>query len=101
MCCGKLRARRGAREPAREAYSLYVERCGRPSNEVWRHKLPQHSLAADLAEEVAQLGNDELLESEAAGVRGTGQREERAALDYAGLGAREHGGGADLLVGEH
>src|ERR1700745_3297834 len=28
--------------PQREAYSLYVERCGRPSNEVWRRKLPQH-----------------------------------------------------------
>src|SRR6202795_1660246 len=28
--------------PRREAYSLYVERRGRPSNEVWRSKLPQY-----------------------------------------------------------
>src|SRR5262249_21720171 len=27
--------------PRREAYSLYVERRGRPSNEAWRRKLPQ------------------------------------------------------------
>src|SRR3989338_2710354 len=30
--------------PRREAYSLYVERRGRPSNEVWRRKLPQYRL---------------------------------------------------------
>src|SRR5262249_61795918 len=98
-CCGKSRARRGAREPAMrgvlsvrralrapeqrsmatriaaaprrprllrvhepgavasrepdeargspqcEAYFLYVEHCGRPSNEVWRRELPQHPAA--------------------------------------------------------
>src|ERR1700675_3379605 len=31
--------------PRREAYSLYVERRGRPSNEVWRRKLPQYLLS--------------------------------------------------------
>src|SRR5215472_15257053 len=32
---------RGSPQP--EAYSLYVEGCGRPSNEVWRRKLAQHA----------------------------------------------------------
>src|SRR5215472_11042963 len=46
------RSKRGAvasREPGeargsrrREAYSLYVDRRGRPSNETWRRELPQH-----------------------------------------------------------
>src|SRR3989338_7751398 len=31
----------------REAYSLYVERRGRPSNEVWRRKLTQYPLPRD------------------------------------------------------
>src|SRR5215471_1886136 len=52
--------------PQREAESLYVERCGRPSNDVWRRKLAQDSRvhpalfeiepALDLAEDVVVDG---------------------------------------------
>src|SRR5687767_10711372 len=40
-------------------------------------------LAADLAQEVAQLGDDQLLEGEAAGIWRARQREERAPADHA------------------
>src|SRR5215470_1445675 len=63
--------------------------------------IPRGPLAPHLADQVGKLRDYELFQGETASVRGAGQGEEHAALDDAGLGPREHGGSADLLVGEH
>src|SRR3990172_5984815 len=59
------------------------------------------SLALDLAEEVAQLGEGRLGGAGPARTGRTRQRNRPPALAPAGRGAREHGRGTDLRVGEH
>src|SRR4030067_1932539 len=49
---------------------------------------------------MAELGEDELLRREAAGVRGAGEAEEDPAVVDAREGAGEHRGAPDLRVGE-
>src|SRR5215469_11712441 len=46
-----------------EAYFLYVEHPGRPSNEVWRRELTQHSWARRFAVGVTLVYDDGLMAS--------------------------------------
>src|SRR5262249_12348128 len=58
-------------------------------------------LPGDLAYQMTELGDDELLEREPTSVRGAGQREQRASVHDAGLRPRQHRRRADLLVGQY
>src|SRR5437867_4220166 len=65
----------------------------------WRVARP-FGLLVDLRDEVADLGEDQLVEAEADGRGRSGKGEDDLVPDEAGDGAAQHRGGADLLVGE-
>src|SRR6266850_6099343 len=55
----------------------------------------------DLADQMRQFGDDQLLQRQPAGIGRARQREKDATLNDPALRPREHGRRADLLVGEH
>src|SRR5688572_6623085 len=58
-------------------------------------------LSLELAHDVPELRQNQLLHRQADRLLGSWQREDGGPANRAGAGAAEHGGGADLLITEH
>src|SRR5207302_42371 len=88
------------REGPTEAYAAYAAGRADRANEAYAPLSSAPRSAADFADEMAQLRQQQLVEGEPAGVGRARERHDDAAGVDAHLRARKHRGDTDLLVGE-